>query len=552
MGNFPGGGVYFEHFYLSCLAHASYMAGSEGVAVVIDPQRDVEIYLEEARKNGLRIEHVIETHLHADFVSGHRELADRTGARIYVGARAGATFPHVPVREGDEITFGRCRLGFLETPGHTVESICILVTDLDRSPDPFAVLTGDTLFIGDVGRPDLSPGHTPQELAGLLYDSLHEKLFRLPDEVEVYPAHGAGSLCGKQISSDRFSTLGRERATNYALKAASRDEFIHLLTDALPERPGYFMRDAEINRSGAAPLADLPPIPALDAYEVLRLQERGAVVLDTRPAALFGAGHIPNSVHIALSGQFAAWAGTILGLELDIVLAAEDEDRVSEARTRLARVGIESVVGYLGGGVEAWKRAGLALEQVPQISAQDLARLAAEQSELQVLDVRRQAEWEEGHIEGARLKPLNQLARAMDDLDPHRPVAVHCKSGYRSSVAASLLRRAGFRHVRNVVGGFDAWKSAGLPVSTPDPARNYIRTWSRAKVEAYRERRIELRGWPVNLTSYRLGDRFHAKADNISPGATLARTSASTREEAETLALARAEELLAETQRRSV
>lgn len=545
--------MYFEQFYLGCLAHASYMIGSEGVAAVIDPQRDVEIYLEEARKNNLRISSVIETHLHADFVSGHQELAARTGAKIYVGKMAGAAFPHVPVEDGVEIGFGRCRLRFLETPGHTIESICILVTDLELSPEPFAVLTGDTLFIGDVGRPDLSPGYTPQQLAGFLYDSLHQKLLMLSDDVSVYPAHGAGSLCGRQISSERHSTLGKERATNYALKAASREEFVHLLTDALPERPGYFARDAEINRTGAAPLTELPPLPALDAFAVLRLQQQGAIVLDTRPQQQFGAGHIPGSVHIALSGQYAAWAGTIIGLETDLVLLAENDERVAESRLRLARVGIERVAGYLAGGIEGWKRENLALEQVPQITVADLERLVREkQSDVQVLDVRRSGEWEEGHIEGAVLKPLNQLARMMDELDPRRPIAVHCKGGYRSSIATSLLRRAGFRQVMNVVGGFDAWKAAGLAVATPDPNQNYVKNWSREKVEGYAERKLEVSGWPVNLTSYKLGDLYHAKADNVSPGANLARTTGATREEAERLALDRAGELLARTQRRAV
>src|SRR5579863_8266004 len=389
--------MYFEQFYLGCLAHASYMIGSEGVAAVVDPQRDVEIYLAEARKNGLRIEHVIETHLHADFVSGHRELADRSGAKIHLGARAGAIFPHVAIHEGDEIRFGQCRLRFMETPGHTVESICVLVTDLERSSEPFAVLTGDTLFIGDVGRPDLSPGYTPQQLAGLLYDSLHEKLLKLSDDVRVYPAHGAGSLCGRQISAERCSTLGRERVTNYALKAANREEFVHLLTDALPERPGYFARDAEIDRAGAAPLAELLALPTLDPFAVLPLQQKGALVLDTRPQAEFGAGHIPGAVHIALSGQYAAWAGTIVGLETDVILVAEDAERVTESRLRLARVGIERVVGYIEGGIDAWKRENLAIEQVPQITVQELARLLREKkAEVQVLDVRRQGEWEEG------------------------------------------------------------------------------------------------------------------------------------------------------------
>src|SRR5215813_4335688 len=271
--------VYFQQFYLGCLSHASYLIGSEGVAAVIDPQRDVGIYIEDAVKQGLRIEHVIETHLHADFVSGHAELALLTGAAIYLGAQAGAKFPHVPVRDGDEIRFGNCILRFLETPGHTPESISILVTDTERSPEPFAVLTGDTLFIGDVGRPDLSPNHTPQQLAGLLYDSLHTKLLPLPDHVEVYPAHGAGSLCGKQLSSERSSTIGQQRISNFALQAKSRDEFIHLLTDDLPERPSYFAQDAEINRSGPAPLAELEPPPVLLARVVSERAKEGAVVV---------------------------------------------------------------------------------------------------------------------------------------------------------------------------------------------------------------------------------------------------------------------------------
>jgi glyoxylase-like metal-dependent hydrolase (beta-lactamase superfamily II)/rhodanese-related sulfurtransferase len=457
--------MYFEQFYLGCLSHASYMAGSEGVAAVIDPQRDVEIYLEAARQNGLRIEHVIETHLHADFVSGHRELAARTGAKIYVGARAGAQFPHVAVTHGDEVRFGQCRLRFLETPGHTLESICVLLTDLDRSPEPFAVLTGDTLFIGDVGRPDLSPDHTPQQLAALLYDSLHQKLLSLPDDVRVYPAHGAGSLCGRQMSSERSSTIGEQRVKNYALQAGSRDEFVRMLTEALPERPAYFARDAEINRAGAASLGELPALVELTPEELAGLQQSGAIVLDTRPDAQFGAGHVPGSVNIPASGQFASWAGALLGLETDLLLVAENPDRAAESRMRLARVGIERVAGYLAGGIEAWQRANLPVERLPHITVENLDRLRREDATLQIADVRRPAEWEEGHVEGALLLPLNQLARTMNQLDAARPIAVHCKGGYRSAIAASLLRRAGFGQVLNVTGGFDAWKDAGLPVA---------------------------------------------------------------------------------------
>lgn len=456
--------MYFEQFYLACLSHASYMIGSEGVAAVIDPQRDVALYLDEARKHGLKIEHVIETHLHADFVSGHSELAAATGARIYLGEKAGAKFPHVPVRDGEELRFGRCRLEFLETPGHTLESICILVTDLDRSPEPFAVFTGDTLFIGDVGRPDLSGERTPQELAGLLYDSLHNKVVKLPDAVEVYPAHGAGSLCGRQMSSEKVSTIGKEKATNYAARVASREEFIRLLTSELPERPGYFALDAEINRAGAPPLSELPPLPALSPDEAQAKQTEGAILLDTRPGEQFAAAHVPGSVFIGLSGQYASWAGTLLGLHTNLIVVAEDLDRVTEARVRLARVGIERVVGYLGGGIASWTRAGLPVEQTPHISVEELYRLLREDgSDLQLLDVRRPPEWEEGHMEQAILKPLHKLTTLLADLDPQRLTLVHCKSGYRSLIASSLLQRSGFGQVINVSGGFDAWRACRLP-----------------------------------------------------------------------------------------
>jgi len=457
--------MYFEHFYLGCLSHASYMIGSEGVAAVIDPQRDVQIYLDEARKQGLRIEYVIETHLHADFVSGHRELADKTGAEIYLGQQAGAKFPHVPVRDGDRVEFGRCRLQFFETPGHTVESICILATDLDKSPEPFAVFTGDTLFIGDVGRPDLSPDKTPQELAGMLYDSLHSKLMKLSDAVEVYPAHGAGSLCGRQMSSDRSSTIGKEKATNYAMKAETREEFIRLLTSELPERPGYFALDAEINRAGAPALSELPPLASLMPAEVQAKVKHGATILDTRPADQFTAAHIPGSIFIGLTGQYASWAGTLLGLNQELVLVAEDPDHVDEARLRLARVGIERVAGYVADGLAGWTRAGLPVVQTPTISPDELHRLLTEDGRnLQLLDVRRPPEWQGGHLDRAVLKPLNKLTASLADLNPEHLTIVHCKSGYRSLIGVSLLERSGFKQVINLTGGFDAWEALRLPV----------------------------------------------------------------------------------------
>jgi glyoxylase-like metal-dependent hydrolase (beta-lactamase superfamily II)/rhodanese-related sulfurtransferase len=457
--------MYFQQFYLGCLSHASYVIGSEGVAAVVDPQRDAGIYIEDSIRHGLKIEHVIETHLHADFISGHQELAAFTGAKIYLGAAAGAKFPHVPVRDGDEIRFGKCILRFLETPGHTLESVSILVIDTERSPEPYAVLTGDTLFIGDVGRPDLAPGKTPQELAGMLYDSLHRKLLTLPDGVEVFPAHGAGSLCGRQLSNERSSTIGQQRANNFALQAKSREEFVHLLTADLPERPGYFAQDAEINRSGPAPLADLPEPHSIAARDVAGLQREGVIVLDTRPAGQFGGAHVPGAIHIGLSGQYASWAGRLLGLDRKIILVAEDHDTMLEARTRLARVGMEDVAGFLEDGMSGWFREGLPVEQVPQITVQDLER---EMDHVQLVDVRQPGEWEQGHIEGAKSKPLPKLTAMLDDLDRARPVAVHCKSGYRSSIATSLLKREGFTQVMNVIGGFDAWKTVGLPSAHPD------------------------------------------------------------------------------------
>ena len=467
--------MYFEQFYLTCLAHASYLIGSQGEAAVVDPQRDVEIYLKAAEEQGLKIRHIFETHLHADFVSGHKELAARTGAKIYIGAQAGASFPHVALRDGFEMKIGGVRLRALETPGHTPESVCLVLTDEERSsasnPPPCAVLTGDTLFIGDVGRPDLSPTHTPQQLAGLLYDSLHQKLLALPDSVLVYPAHGAGSLCGRAMRAEKSSTIGTERLTNYALQIASREEFIRQLTTNLPARPDYFFEDAQINRSGAPTLGELAPLRALSPVDVESLLRQNAWVLDVRSGDEFAAGHVPGSIGIALSGQFASWAGGILGIHANPVLVAENDAQVEEARLRLARVGIEDVRGYLVGGVAAWQKAGLPVLATPQISVLELSqKLGAEDrsTNCDVLDVRREGEWQAGHIAEAEWRALDTFPQGLPKIkrDAMCTVAVHCKSGYRSMIACSLLERAGHRNVVNVTGGFDAWQAAGLPVAT--------------------------------------------------------------------------------------
>jgi hydroxyacylglutathione hydrolase len=459
----PEGAMYFEQFYLGCLAHASYMFASEGEAVVVDPQRDVEIYVEAAQKHGLAIRHILETHLHADFVSGHKELASRTGATIYIGQAAGATFPHVPVSDGFTLRVGRIRVEALETPGHTPESCCFVVTDEEKSQLPWAVLTGDTLFIGDVGRPDLSKTHTPQQLAGLLYDSLHQTLMTLPDETLVYPAHGAGSLCGRNMRAERSSTIGTERLTNYALQIKDRDEFIRQMTSNLPARPDYFLEDAAINRNGATALNELPELTPISAAELKRRIAVGALALDVRPNDQFAAEHVPGSINIALSGQFASWAGAVLGLSARPILIADTAEQIAEARVRLARVGIEDLAGYLEGGLDAWKHAGFAAAELPQMTVLELkARLG--DSDLHVLDVRRQSEWDTAHIDGAEWYPLDRFKAALPSLDRNAMTAIHCKGGYRSMIAASLLQRAGY-DVINVIGGFDAWEKEHLPVA---------------------------------------------------------------------------------------
>lgn len=457
--------MYFEQFYLGCLAHASYMLGSDGEAAVVDPQRDVDIYLKAASEQGLKITHIFETHLHADFISGHMELASRTGAKIHISAKAGAAFPHVPLQDGSQLKLGRARITALETPGHTPEGMCLVIIDEEKSAKPWAVLTGDTLFIGDVGRPDLSDSHTPRQLAGLLYDSLHGKLLKLGNEVLVYPAHGAGSLCGRNMRAERSSTIGTERLTNYALQIKSRDEFIGQMTENLPARPEYFAQDAQINRTGASLLVELPELTPISPQQVQQSLDQGVFVLDVRPNADFSAAHIPGSINIALSGQFASWAGTIMGLSARPVLVAASAEQYSEARMRLARVGIEDPRGFLNGGIDAWRQAGLPLARLPQMTVQELQdRLKS--NGLQVLDVRREPEWHAGHIACATWFPLDRFKVSAPEVDPAKALAVHCQGGYRSMIACSLLRRAGIENVINVSGGFDAWRNAGLPVET--------------------------------------------------------------------------------------
>jgi hydroxyacylglutathione hydrolase len=463
--------MYFKQFYLNCLAHASYLIGSEGEAVVVDPQRDVDQYIDEAAAQNLKIKFVIETHLHADFVSGHRELAARTGAEIVFGQQAGATIPHRAVKDGHELAVGKVKLRILETPGHTPEGICVLVIDTEVSDQPQKVLTGDTLFIGDVGRPDLAggKGYTPQMMAGMMYESLHEKLMRLDDAVEVYPAHGAGSMCGRSLSSETSSTIGEQRKFNYALQPMTKEQFVTLMTTDLPEAPAYFSQDAEINRTGAETLNGLPQVAALLPADVVELAARGVVILDVRDAANFGAGHIPGALNIGLGGQFASWAGSLIPMTSPIVIVADSDERVEEVRLRLARVGLENVQGNLAGGMSAWQKSRRELAFVPQITVAELKEMIETRPDLQLIDVRRMAEYQSGHVPHALSSPLARLRDSLPHLNlkPDAQTAVICAGGYRSSAGTSILQQLGFNNLLNVTGGTKAWIDAGYEVEVP-------------------------------------------------------------------------------------
>jgi glyoxylase-like metal-dependent hydrolase (beta-lactamase superfamily II)/rhodanese-related sulfurtransferase len=402
----------------------------------------------------MSIRYVIETHLHADFVSGHIELANRTGAEIVMGAQAGATFPHRAVHDGDTLPLGGIELRIMETPGHTPESISIVIVE---NGAPTKVLTGDTLFIGEVGRPDLAGGRgfTSEGMAAMLYDSLHDKLLALPDDVEVWPAHGAGSACGKNISKERSSTIGVQRRTNYALAPMAREEFVKMLTTDIAPPPPYFAKDAAINRGGARPLAEVHA-PHLTPSAASAFIEEGAIAIDVRDPVYFGASHIPTSVNIGLGGQFASWAGTLLSFDDRLVVIAEDDERANEAVMRLARVGLENVTGWIA--FNEWPFETRSLAQITPSQLRD------ERRQLRVLDVRGPGEYASGHVPGAQLVPLNELAKRMTEIEESVPLAIICASGYRSSIAASLLARSGRDAVINVIGGTGAWRRDGLPI----------------------------------------------------------------------------------------
>jgi len=458
-----------RQFYLNCLAHASYLVGDEQTrtAAVVDPQRDIDQYLDFAAQHGLHIAHVFLTHLHADFIAGHLELRDRAGAAIYLGAAARAEYAFTPLHDGDRVEMGRVRLQAIETPGHTPESISIAVYDLDRSDtSPHAVLTGDTLFVGDVGRPDLRAalGWTAADLGGLLYDSLRTKLLALPDASLVYPAHGAGSLCGKALGKETFSTIGEQRRLNYALQPMTKAAFVDLVTADQPDAPPYFTYDAVLN-SKERPTLDEALARELNPMSlelVLALQRTGGQILDTRDPGDFDAAHLEGSLNIGLGGQYATWAGTMLSRDRPIVIIA-DPGREHEAATRLGRIGFDHIVGYLQNGLRSLESRADLTATTERVSAPLAAeRLAG--GEPLAIDVRTPAEREQKSVAGSLSIPLNHLAERVQELPKDRPLLVYCAGGYRSSIAASLLQQRGFTRVSEIAGGLAAWEAANLSV----------------------------------------------------------------------------------------
>lgn len=451
-----------KHFFVEKIAHSSYLLAGGSTCTVVDPQRDVEIYLDAAAAMNLKITHILETHLHADFISGHLDLAAATGAKIYAPRSARCRFPHRGVSEGDRFRIEDMAIKVLETPGHTPEHISYVVTDTARAKEPAGVFCGDTLFVGDVGRPDLFP-KMAQKLASKLFDSLHGKLMKLPDFCEVYPAHGAGSLCGRAIGAKWQTTIGYERRFNSALQIRDREEFIRSLTTEMPPAPDHFSRCSAVNGNGPALLKDMPPIVRLDAEAFKKKTAgKGVQVLDVRSYEAFGGQHIPGSLNIPFGGNFATFAGWILSPENDIYLVTEDGISAEEVAVWLHRVGVDRIKGVLDGGLFAWARTGLPTAHVPQISSQELHEKVSGNRKLALLDVRSPREYETHHIRGAVNIPAPDLRVRHAELHPEAPIVVICSTGHRSSLAASLLLRQGFTDVINAAGGMTGYGAAGF------------------------------------------------------------------------------------------
>jgi glyoxylase-like metal-dependent hydrolase (beta-lactamase superfamily II)/rhodanese-related sulfurtransferase len=454
--------MYIEQLYTNCLAEAAYYIESEGEAAIIDPIRETEPYIALAKKRNASIKYIFETHFHADFVSGHIDLAKKVNAPIIYGPKANPDYEVHRAVDGEEFMLGKISLKVLHTPGHTPESTCFLL--LDEARRPYAVFTGDTLFVGDVGRPDLLDGiMTSQEMASMLYDSLNTKIKTLPDETIVYPAHGPGSACGKNIGKETFSTIGEQKKFNYALKDQSREDFIAQVTDGISPPPKYFFEDARINKQGYSSVDHVlkKSNQPLSVQEFKTAVKGGALLLDTRKADDFEKGFIKGSVNIGLNGQYAVWVGTLINIHQPIVLVAQ-EGTEHESVLRLARIGFENVVGYLKNGIEAWDEK---LEIVHSISADELQK-EMQQQDVTILDVRKQGEWNTSRLKDAQFVPLASFPKNLKELDRHKPYIVHCGGGYRSMTAISIMKNEGFTNLTNVYGGFAAMVNAGLEMDT--------------------------------------------------------------------------------------
>jgi len=450
-----------KHFFLGKIAHSSYILAGKKTCAVIDPQRDVDIYINEARSLGVEITHIMQTHLHADFISGHMDLAQKTGAKIYIAKSAECTFDHVPLSEGDNVEIEDMVLNVLETPGHTPEHLSYVVIDKSRADSPIGVFVGDTLFVGDVGRPDLFPDRA-DELAEKLYNSLHHKLLKLPDYVEVYPAHGAGSLCGRAMGAKWLSTIGYERRFNDVLQIKDQAEFIQSLTHNMPPAPDHFSRCSDINRKGPVKIADLPEIEELSPAQFKAKQENpNTTVLDSRCYQAFASQHLAGAWHLDLNGNFPTFTGWVVPTDKEILLVAEDYKKALEANTWARRVGMDKIVGYLDGGMNAWATEGYRTSHIGLISGEELHDMMNDNNNFVLLDVRDPMEYEDSHIKGSANIPVADLRTRCDELDKDKTTVLICSSGNRSSLGASILKQHGFKDVINVAGGMTGYSAAG-------------------------------------------------------------------------------------------
>lgn len=445
-----------EQLYTGCLSEAAYFIASDGEAAIVDPLRDVDVYIKKAEELGVKIKYIFETHFHADFVSGHLELSQKTGAPIVYGPKTVTNFKIHAANDGEEFAVGKLKIKALHTPGHTLESTCYYLSDEDNKP--YCIFTGDTLFVGDVGRPDLFSGNlTKEELAGYMYESVTNKIKTLPEHVIVYPAHGPGSSCGKNLGPQTFSTIGEQKQSNYALQDMTKEEFIKVVTSGLSTPPAYFPINARINKEGIGSLDDVMTtgMKPLSVNEFKEKVKEGVWILDTRPATVFTAGFVPESISIGLDGRFAEWAGSLLPFDQPLVLVTE-AGKEEESVIRLARVGIDNVQGYLNGGIEAWQQAGEVSDIIIDIEPDELAMDIPHDPKMEILDVRKAGEFEGGHVKGAVNMPLDTLKDPLNIamVDDTNNLYIHCAGGYRSVIAASLLKRQGYHNLRNVLGGF--------------------------------------------------------------------------------------------------